>query len=284
METPETSPETIELTHQIKNCDGRLLVGETDPITMEIVVISLRRATDRRHAIQRQFDELGLAFSFLDAVDGKQPHPLFSRFNARKAWWIGEIPLTDGHLGCYASHYLAWQKCVDDGEPKIILEDDALLYRDSFLAFMEMIPKLPDRFECIRLFQNKSRKSANIPVYSDDTLTISKFLRGHKSATGYYVTPAAAHKFLSHAQSWTEPLDLEMDQFWANKVECYGTLPPCLTNDGEFDSAIDKGMDTAELRQGFMRWRWRIYNMLLRLPRSIHNLMFRLKTSRTPQA
>lgn len=29
-----------------------------------------------------------------------------------------------GELGCYASHYLMWQKCVEINEPIIILEDD----------------------------------------------------------------------------------------------------------------------------------------------------------------
>lgn len=284
METPGKQSAPNTLPHGIHVRDGHVLIGETDPLELEIVVISLQRATERRHAIQRQFDELGLTFSFLDAVDGKQTHPLFARFNARKAWWIGEIPLTDGHLGCYASHYLAWQKCLEDDRPRIILEDDALLYQEPFLAFIGMIPELPDAFECIRLFQNKSRKSGNIPLYSGDTITIAKFLRGHKSATGYFLTPAAARKFLAHARSWTEPLDLEMDQFWANRVECFGTLPACLTNDGAFDSAIDKGMDTAKQRQGLMRWRWRLYNMLLRLPRSLHNLMFRIKTARNHQA
>ncbi|PVY70344.1 glycosyl transferase family 25 [Tamilnaduibacter salinus] len=258
---------------------GRITVGRERPISLEILVISLGRATDRRAAIQEQFDDLGLPFTFLDAVDGQQSHPLFSKYNASKASLIGEIPLSAGHLGCYASHYLAWQQCVNDGQPKIVLEDDALLHTDAFLAFLEHIPELPRQLECVRLFSNKSRKTQNMPVFSRPDLTIAKFTRGHKSATGYYLTPDGARKFLEHAQSWAEPLDIEMDQFWANKVECFGTLPPCLTNNAAFDSAIDKGIDTAEARQGLMRWRWRVYNWVIRLPRMLHNLGFLVKWS-----
>ena len=110
----------------------------------EITVISLNRAVGRRASIERQFSELNLPFSFFDAVDGKQGHELFVRYDAEKARRIGEFPLTPGHFGCYASHFLV----------------------------------------------------------------------------------CAAWKFLRYGEWWAEPVDIEMDQFWANGVECYGVLEP----------------------------------------------------------
>lgn len=251
-------------------------ISNAPPIP-EIIVISLPSETHRRSSVEKQLTSLELPFSFLDAVDGSKGHPLFERFSPQKASKIGEIPLTPAHLGCYASHYLAWQKCVDDEKPKIILEDDALIYPNEFESFIDLIPDLPAQVECVRLFQNKSRKTKSLPIFCTPKIQIRKFMRGHKSATGYYLTPSGAHKLIQHAAVWAEPLDLEMDQFWINKVECYGTVPACLTNDSGFESAIDKGMDTRKLRGGWMRWKWRLYNLISRFPRALHNTIFHSK-------
>jgi len=242
----------------------------------EITVISLNTAVERRASIESQFFALNLPFSFFDAVDGKQGHELFVRYDAEKARRIGEIPLTPGHLGCYASHFLVWQRCVDSGQPMIVLEDDAMLTKEPFLKFARLATDLPSEIECVRLFESKSRNIESQPVFEKEGLSIAKFLRGHKSATGYYLTPSAARKFLRYGERWAEPVDIEMDQFWANGVECYGVLEPCLTHNPDFQSAIDMGVDTSKARRGLMRLRWRWYLLKGKVAREIHN--FRFKT------
>lgn len=244
---------------------------------IDIVVISLQRAVERRLSIEKQLSEMRLAFSFFDAVDGKLGHELFSKYDAKRARLIGEIPLSAGHLGCYASHYLVWQQCVQSGRPMIVLEDDALFFKAQFLRFLRHAPELPAELECVRLFDSKSRNSTNWLVHRSDGLSVGKFLRGHKSATGYYLTPTAAKKFLKHGQRWVEPVDIEMDQFWKNGVECFGVLEPCLTHNPDFQSAIDEGVDTAQARRGFMRVRWRLYMLGGKIVRNIHNFRYKAK-------
>lgn len=241
----------------------------------EIIVISLKRATERRQSIERQFDELGLSFTFFDAVDGKQGHELFSRYDPEKARRIGEIPLNPGHLGCYASHFLVWERCAESGKPLIVLEDDAMIFPASFAEFLDHALSLPPELGCIRLFASKSRNKKHLTVFGKDGLSIAKFLRGHKSTTGYYLTPSAATKLLKYGSQWAEPVDVEMDQFWANGVECYGVLEPCLTHNPDFQSDIDEGMDTAQARKGLMRLRWRWYLLKGKLAREIHNFRFK---------
>lgn len=242
----------------------------------EIVVISLERANERRQAIEKQFAALGLPFTFFDAVDGKLGHELFSRYSSEKARAIGEIPLNPGHLGCFASHYIIWQRCIDSAEAKIVVEDDAVLYEGMFQSFLDSIPDLPDYIECLRLFESKSRKRQYTQVFEAKNAAIGKFYRGHKSTTGYYLTPAAAEKLIKYANHWVEPVDIVMDQFWANKVECYGLIEPCLTHNSMFDSDIDAGVDTKKERRGLMRLRWRWYLLKGKVRREIHNLRFRL--------
>jgi glycosyl transferase, family 25 len=245
------------------------------PEQPDIIVISLRRATERRRSIERQFSEMDLSFSFFDAVDGKLGHELFANYDAKKAKKIGELTLTPGHLGCYASHYLVWQQCYESGRPLVVLEDDALIFADPFIAFLNQAKDLPEEFGCVRLFANKSRNTSYWTVFEQDGLAIGKFLRGHKSATGYYLTPAAAKKLLRFGERWVEPADIEMDQFWANGVECYGVLEPCLTHNPDFISGIDEGIDTAKARRGLMRLRWRLYLLKGKVAREFHNLRFK---------
>ncbi|MDX5299120.1 MAG: glycosyltransferase family 25 protein, partial [Gammaproteobacteria bacterium] len=211
----------------------------------EIVVISLKRATQRRESIHKQLSQLGLEYAFFDAIDGREGHELFSRYDASRAGRIGEIPLTKGHLGCYASHYLIWQRCLTSGRPMIVLEDDAMIDAQPFLRFIRATSALPSEIECVRLFASKSRNKRYLVTFENGDVTVAKFLRGHKSSTGYYLRPAAAKKFLAYADRWAEPVDIEMDQFWNNGVECYGVVEPCLTNNPEFESAIDAGLDTS---------------------------------------
>ena len=35
--------------------------------------------------------------------------------------------MTPGELGCFASHYLLWEKCLELNEPIVVIEDDAQL-------------------------------------------------------------------------------------------------------------------------------------------------------------
>ena len=58
---------------------------------VDIVVISLRRAKERRKAIEEQFTQLGLNYRFFDAIDGREGHPLFRNYDPDKAEKIGEL-------------------------------------------------------------------------------------------------------------------------------------------------------------------------------------------------
>lgn len=250
----------------------------------DVVVISLKRAKERRQSIESQFCVLDLPFIFFDAVDGKQSHECFAHYDPEKAKRIGEIPLTPGHLGCYASHFLVWLRCAESGKPMIVLEDDAMVFREPFLMFVKQAPGLPPELECVRLFASKSRNRESILAFEKAGLSIAKFLRGHKSATGYYLTPSAARKFLEYCQRWAEPVDIEMDQFWANGVECYGVLEPCLTHNPAFQSAIDSGIDTRQARRGLMRLRWRWYLLKGKLARELYNLRFKISMKQSKNA
>ena len=208
---------------------------------MKIFVISLECENDRRENIRQQFLEMDIDYELVDAVNGKKSnHPLFERYNASRRIRIKGEPLTGGQLGCFASHFLVWQKCIEINEPVIIIEDDAIFNQNLFKEFLSNMDKLiSSDIKCLRLFRNKSKHHSSFSVCSFENIEVRKYTKGHMSTTGYYLTPEGAGKFVDGAMEWVLPVDMYMDMFWRNKVECYGIEPPCVTNDHKFKSTID---------------------------------------------
>ncbi|MGO3296418.1 glycosyltransferase family 25 protein [Marinobacter sp.] len=242
-----------------------------------IVVISLATALERREKISQQLRSLDLEFVFFDAVNGSKGHKLFQHYNSQKRLREEPDDMSPGQLGCYASHYLVWEQCVQSGYPLIVLEDDALLFAERFAAFANEAELLPARLECIRLFAPLREKNKPLRrVFEANGLEVFKYQKGHKSTTGYYLTPAGAEKLLAHGMEWTQPVDLEMDEFWKHGVENYGVLPPCLTNDQGFDSMIGYAGQKPDRKLSVTLYR-KVKHLNEALARLTHNLKFRLR-------
>ncbi len=196
----------------------------------KVFVINLKRSVDRNEYISNQFKQLNLKFEIFEAIDGiNNNHYLLKKYNDVERFRIKGKSLRRSQLGCYASHYLLWEKCVTMNQPIIILENDALIDFDNFVKFYNLV-KANDlnNYECIRLFQNQHKKHRYIEVEKKNGLSIIKYLKGSIGAVGYYLTPAGAKKFLNDSTEWILTVDVFMDRFWSHNVECYGVLPKCL--------------------------------------------------------
>ncbi|KPL93028.1 glycosyltransferase family 25 protein [Vibrio sp. L5-1] len=243
----------------------------------KIFVINLESSTERKENISRQLGELSLPFELFSAVDGRTspPHPLLKRYNDDLSQTYRAKTLSAGQLGCYASHYLLWQKCVELNQPIIVIEDDALLFKETFLNFIRDTAELPNYIECIRLFKNKRRKFSSYCIFECSSTKIHKFTKGHMSATGYFLTPSGAKKLLNNSNEWYMAVDIYMDRFWQNEVECYGTAVPCLTNDPKFDSDIGYEKRTCT-RSLFKKCKREWFNLNETIQRHLHNIKFKI--------
>ena len=248
----------------------------------KIVIISLDKSGERVKQISKALDNLSLTFDIFDAVDGRdnKKHYLFTKYNHRKRLLIKGKPLRGPQLGCYSSHYLLWEKCVSLNEPIIVLEDDAVIIPDQFLNFYNNIQNVKSDYQCIRLFYNQTKKSKFLVVENFDAFEIIKFLKGPMYTVGYYLTPAGAEKFLENSGEWILPVDIYMDRFWQNKVECYGVTPVCVAHGGGvFGSDIGKISPEEEKvkRNFFTKIRREIFAAKELISRMTHNLKYRFK-------
>ncbi len=130
------------------------------------------------------------------AVDKFQAQDFFVRHGF--TWYhldcnaeLGKDPLPE--MGCFASHYQLWQRCVELGEPIIILEHDAVL--------RSAIPPL--RFKHVILLSKLNFRPQHINVDVLKTFRCREIfypLERLAAAHCYAITPAGARILVAAAQ------------------------------------------------------------------------------------
>ncbi|WP_158074729.1 glycosyltransferase family 25 protein [Basilea psittacipulmonis] len=173
-------------------------------------MINLKKSTHRRSEIQEQFQRINrlsetpITFEFFDAVYGKeQPHhPLFKKYNDAKRFFRKGNHMNLGQLGCFASHYLLWEKCVTLNMPMIVLEDDIYI-QDNFTEIYSYLNSLDNTFEFMWLAQARYEKfyrHTTLVQQYNEKISIQRCHKNWENTMGYYLTPQAAQKLLNYAQ------------------------------------------------------------------------------------
>nr|WP_073102405.1 glycosyltransferase family 25 protein [Pollutimonas bauzanensis] len=206
-------------------------------------VVSLETAQDRRAFMRAQMDRMGIPFEFFDAIHGARnpDHYLFKKYNDKKRLSLrgAGASLRLPQLGCFASHYLLWEKCAQADAPIIVLEDDAILL-PPFLSFYEHAAGFAEEHGLVWL--QPSRKVANQAgrsIGKVGSLTVKKFAKGFAGTTGYMIAPRTARILLEYCSEWIYPVDNTMDRFYDHKIEAIGLDPVCVAQDDDFESSIN---------------------------------------------
>ena len=235
---------------------------------LPIYVINLPASADRRVSMERQAAALGLRFRFFEAVNGRQPHPLFGHVAEKKRLLRKGRPFRPGEIGCWASHYLLWQRCVESGQPMLVLEDDIAI--DPRLpGLLADLPQLPEEVGYFRLHA-ADRPSEPWCRFGD--FVLHRYWRSPMCTLGYYLAPAAAKRFLAHADAWILPVDDYMDLAWLHGVECLGLKPGVVSAIDGFDSTIradgkqkatvgPAGLLRREAHRTWLSLRWHLHNL-----------------------
>lgn len=243
-----------------------------------IFIINLKTSKTRREYIEKQFhtlmteNEIALPYSFFEAINGKETpdFDLFKKYNKIKRLNIKGNELNLSQLGCLASHYLLWVKCIELNQPIIILEDDASL-KPNFLTVYHFCHQPNNKFEFFWLCQNnsKNRKNKYIMTLSDGETQLSQYYGGWGNATGYFITPTAAQKLVDYNKEWIYEADISIDRYWENKISYLGIEPPCITpTNMESNIPINKGKAQRTL---FIRIRREYYKLIDNIKKTIYD-------------
>ncbi|MGX2950937.1 glycosyltransferase family 25 protein [Ursidibacter sp. B-7004-1] len=202
-----------------------------------IFVINLAKSVERKNAIISQFEQLNkqlqypIQYSFFSAIDGNDNPDfyLFKKYNKQKRFTRKGNYMSLSQLGCWASHYLLWEKCVELNQSVIVLEDDALL-QDNFIDVYKFTSSEQNSVDFIWLSPPTFKTLDVAPVFNiENTETyLSKVTIPYDNATGYFITPKAAQALLNSSQEWIYEVDIVMDRFWEHKINLYGIFPACV--------------------------------------------------------
>lgn len=110
----------------------------------EIYMINLKRRPERREKMERTLKELGLDFTYLEAVDGKL---LTDEILAQKDITLlpeyadpyHKRPMTMGEIGCFLSHYTIWQKMVELNQEEVLVLEDDIRFEPYFAERAEQL-------------------------------------------------------------------------------------------------------------------------------------------------
>ena len=227
---------------------------------IKIYIINLEKSKERRDFIYNQFDDLPqkIGYQFFKAVYGKEEpnHPLFSKYNEKKRFARKGHYMSLSQLGCFASHYLLWQKCIELNQGIIVLEDDAIIH-SNFPDVLNFIESNENTFEFFWLSPPAParRNQKGKVVYSSEKLQVARYKKGWGNATGYFINPNAARKLLDYCNEWILDVDIMMERYWENKLDHLAIIPACVEPDFSKESNIpvDKQQGKRSLKTKILR-------------------------------
>jgi glycosyl transferase family 25 len=211
---------------------------------MKVFVISLATSLDRRERVANKLGERKIEFQFIDACDGRLGlHPYLKNYDEKSFVVNRRRKAAPGELGCYVSHLLAWEKCVELNEPIVVMEDDFELTGD-FEAGIAYLEKFVDKLAFVRL--EPLEKQFFLTSRKDPDFTLVKQLNVGMCATGYVITPHGAKELLKNGMPIKMPVDLYL-KYTLMHNQLIHALVPHLVYPTHADSII--GIDARNYRE-----------------------------------
>ncbi len=193
---------------------------------MKAHCITLKDCEERQSTTKNVLAKASLKVDFFIGVDARvDTHPLLDRSREKKFLYNMGRPAAIGEFGCYASHYLMWQKCVDLNEPIIIFEDDFDIDEKMFSETLSIAEKHIDDCGYIRI-ENADNHDMFYQVRSFDEQRLVKYLKIPQCMTGYAISPKCAKEFIKHSQTFDYPVDVFLRNAWIHKQPIFGVCNP----------------------------------------------------------
>lgn len=223
---------------------------------MKTYVISLKKNKERRNFVEQS---MSINFEFFDAIYGiEQEGELRDKFEIKKILDRTIYQrLSAPQLGCYASHYQLWCKCVELNEPIVILEDDGLvsniLPQQQHIALIE---NNINKYGFLRLEPTiEKRRLIEQGTYESHFYEIFILRKSRVSTLGYAITPAVAKKFIENSVVWKVPVDNFIGDYHKHGVMLYQLYPYFKLRERNFDS------DIVTKRQNFLHFSKRLWKI-----------------------
>lgn len=192
----------------------RMLPSQTSEITQPdlswpIFVISLTDQIERRNEIVRQMKSFGLAYEFIDAIDGRSDFDSGLEVKIDRKSVCNGRRLTNPEFGCALSHFMIYERIIDKNLPgAIILEDDAVLHAD-FVVFIKNSYYLKADLMQLHYFTARVWKFPSLHL--SDGIRGCRLVRNAASTAGYSISRYAAKFFIENGLPIRKTADWPVD-------------------------------------------------------------------------
>lgn len=216
--------------------------------------VNLDRHPERLKFIEGQLARAGLVGERISAVDGSKLPPGLVRF------FRLDGSLSDGEIGCAASHLKIMHLMVERGIPAaLVLEDDAVLRANLAELVNEALRELPSGWDIVRLC-NKSSRASQVIVSLAGGYRLVRYSRIPSQSAGFLLSIEGARKFLGTRQV-LHPIDIEIARAWLRDLDVYGVDPPPIVQE---TSSLPLAITARRGRRHRRLWFWQEIHMLPR--------------------
>lgn len=191
-----------------------------------IYTICLEREEARRKLLEANFSGLNVHSRFI-GIDGRMlPEKYREKYSDNRAVEFWGRSLTQGEVGCYASHMAVWEQVLaGEEEFALIMESDALLTSEA-LDIVDLIVSKHSDVDMVML----SWADCVPSFYGVRKLTrgyrLVKFARKSYYASAYLISRKGARELLKHSQCISLPVDeLMLGQRVMKDMNIYAVYP-----------------------------------------------------------
>jgi glycosyl transferase family 25 len=200
-------------------------------MTVPVFVIAMTTSTERRKTMTQRLEHLGLAFQFIDGIDGTSlPAVDIARHTSPRRQQHLAHPISTGAVGCALSHMKAWQAITDSNAPMgLILEDDARP-DDDLAAVLSRLERLDGKIDIVNLYLHPNPVLVDIAKLSHDH-DLTSYRYNGRGTVGYVISRAAAKHLLASAKPIVYEIDLFLNRWWDHGLHVLAVNPPLIRED-----------------------------------------------------
>lgn len=240
--------------------------------TTSVKVISMVAATDRRKAFAAGAQSSSMPWDFFAALRSPPGTLIYDEALAIKRFGR---PLKPGEIGCYASHFAAWEQFLASAADQLVIFEDDIVVDWPAVEQLCRHDLGARGIHILKLFATHPvhAKVVKYKLLSDHSHLIR--LRGYTYGTQAYVLSRhGAAALYASCRQMTMPVDWAMSRYWDYGVPNYAVFPfPILERYGPSTIEHAQALQVSRSRlQRYARFSWRIKE---RASRAVVDLLHR---------
>ena len=193
-------------------------------IQVKILLINLPESIDRLNLFTQSAKHYSAEFSVITAIKGSSDNVMHQGYSKRANKLNYYKKLTLGEIGCFLSHRKAWSFIVEHKLAFALVLEDDVMFEHSFQQLDKVIDKINEPWDYINLNEVHEKRSATT-VFMSEGVSVVKYNKLPIGASAQVISYSGAEKLLKYTESFSRPLDVELQWLAVDKIKALGIKP-----------------------------------------------------------